>query len=64
MPVRTIERAEPFTLAVGPHRERAHPALGTGAVHHVEGHHVAVGVAPDHGAVARVLDGVAPDQAD
>ena len=55
---------EPLVLPVGPHRERPHPPFGARPVHHVEAGELPVGVAPDHGAVAGVLDGVAPDRPD
>ena len=55
-------RAQPLALAVGTHGERPHPPFGARAVHHVERHHVAVGIAPHHRAVAGVLDRVAPDE--
>src|SRR3954454_18211173 len=53
---------ETLPLAIRPHRQWSHPALGARAVHHIEGYHVAVGISPYHRSIAGVLQGVAPDQ--
>src|SRR5437879_7069759 len=47
-------------LTIRPHGQRAHPALGTGAVRDVEGHHLSRFVPPQHGAGTRVEQRVAP----
>jgi hypothetical protein len=54
--------ADPRLLHVGPHGEGPHPPFRTGEMHDVEGDDPAALVAPEHRALARVVDGVAPDR--
>ena len=54
--------SEALALMIRAYGQRPHPTFGTGAMHHVEGNHVAIGVPPDHGPVTGVFQGVAPNQ--
>ena len=57
----TISFPDAAALILRSHGEWTHPALGAGAVHHVERDDVTALVAPEHRALSGILDRVPPD---
>src|SRR4051812_35524007 len=55
-------RSNTFALAVRANGQRSHPSFGAGTMNHVERHHLAIYVAPDHRSVTGILQRVAPNQ--